>query len=141
MQTSANPHPTQVSFSKILTVAALLAITTLVLNNLYAYLYSSATGVSLPEVINFTSISAASVLPVFAAAVFYYLLSLYNPLRADVIYWVTVVVLALISLAGPLSGTLPDGSPRPEGFTLLTLPMHVITGVFIFLLPKIARAF
>jgi hypothetical protein len=141
MEMYATSSPAGVRFRQIATAAVAIAVFTALLNNLYGFAYSAITGVSVPHMVNFTSITAASVLPALAAGLYYLLLTAFNSYRADMIYWITVIILGLLSLSGPLSGTLPDGSTRPEGFTLLTLPMHLISGIFILCLPQVARRF
>jgi hypothetical protein len=36
---------------------------------------------------------------------------------------------AAVSCIAPFTPVLPDGSPVPPGFPLLTVPMHVIAGL------------
>jgi hypothetical protein len=55
------------------------------------------------------------------------------------IFVVVVVVFTLLSMGGPLQPVLPDGSPVPAGFAVLTVAMHLIAGAVILLfIPRYA---
>ncbi len=101
-----------------------------ILNNLYSYVYTATTGFSIPQVINFGSVTGASIIPAVIGGVFYYLLSRFTS-KATIIFVSVGVVFTLLSLASPLQSQLPDGTPTPQGFAGLTLPMHIISGVVV----------
>ncbi len=90
--------------------------------------YPSMTGYPLPSLIDPTSVVVASVLSVLLAAGVYLLLSRGMTI-ATPLYVVGCLVTAAASCMAPLTPVMPDGSPVPPGFPLLTIPMHLIAGV------------
>jgi hypothetical protein len=119
-----------------LTGALISGIIGAILNNVYALFYSSATGFSLPEVINVVSITMASILPVLVGGLLYFGLSRFTP-KATLIFIMAGILFTLVSLAGPMQPQLADGTPTPEGFAGLTIPMHIISGaVALLVLPR-----
>jgi hypothetical protein len=90
--------------------------------------YPSMTGYPLPPIIDPTSVVVASVLSVLLAAGVYLLLSRGMTI-ATPLYVVGCLVTAAASCMAPLTPVMPDGSPVPPGFPLLTIPMHLIAGV------------
>lgn len=116
---------------KVYLIGGLIAgILAAIVNNLYSYLYTAFTGVSVPEVINFGSVTGASILPAMVASLIYFALSRISG-RATLIFAVIGVVFTLLSFGGPLQDQLPDGSLAPEGFAGLTLPMHIISATVV----------
>ena len=104
----------------------------------YKYVYTHYTGFRLEEFVNslfvFTGCMSGSLL----AALGYYALSRFLTAPQYVFVFV-VFVLMILSLFFPLSSTLPDQTTAPEDFSLLTVPMHVFTGLIItYLVPTIA---
>ena len=56
------------------------------------------------------------------------------------IFVVISAVFTIVSLYGTVQPVLPDGTPAPDGFTLLTMPMHLIAGaVAIWGIPKFSK--
>ena len=49
--------------------------------------------------------------------------------KSTVIFITAGLVFTLVSFAGPLGSSLPDGTPTPDGFAGLTLPMHIVAGL------------
>jgi hypothetical protein len=98
--------------------------------------YTGLTGFSIPEVIHFGSITGASVVPTIIGALCYFGLSRFTS-KAKLIFTIAGIAFMLFSFLGPLSPELPDGTPTPEGFAGLTLPMHIIAGlVAVIFIPK-----
>jgi hypothetical protein len=64
------------------------------------------------------------------ASLFYFALSRFTP-KATLIFIIAGVAFTLFSFGGPLQSQLPDGTPTPQGFAGLTLPMHIISGVVV----------
>jgi phosphotransferase system glucose/maltose/N-acetylglucosamine-specific IIC component len=107
-----------------------------ILNNVYGLLYTSLTGVSVPHIIHAGSITMASILPVLIGGLVYFALSRFTA-KATLIFVIIGIVFTLISFISPLQPQLPDGTPAPEGFAGLTLPMHIISGVVaLWILPR-----
>ncbi|MEE2743810.1 MAG: DUF6069 family protein [Bdellovibrionota bacterium] len=102
-------------------------------NNIYSFLYTSITGFSIPKVIHVGSITSASILLVVISSLFYFLLEKFTS-KARLIYIIVGVIFLILSFLGPLSSHLPDGTPTPEGFAGLALPMHIISGLLAFIL-------
>jgi hypothetical protein len=116
---------------KIYLIGGLIAgVLSAILNNLYSYLYTAFTGVIIPEVINFGSVTGASILPAVVASLFYFILSRFTA-KATLIFIIAGIAFTLLSFGGPLQSQLPDGTPTPQGFAGLTLPMHIISGLIV----------
>lgn len=128
----------RVSLMQFVTGAVLAGIVIAILNNVYHLIYTSVSGVK-SSVINVGSVTAFSLIPVFAGAFIYYALSRFT--RYSTFLFITGALLfTFISLAEPLSPTLPDGSPKPEGFVALTVPMHLIAGILtVIIIPRFVR--
>jgi hypothetical protein len=113
---------------KIFLTGALIAgIISALLNNLYSVIYTAVTGFSIREVIHVGSVTGASVIPALIGGLIYFGLSRITP-KATLIFIVLGIAFTLFSFMGPFQPQLPDGTPTPEGFVGLTLPMHLISG-------------
>tara|TARA_B110000503_G_C7130721_1_gene406705 strand:- start:222 stop:659 length:438 start_codon:yes stop_codon:yes gene_type:complete len=111
----------------LLTTGLLSGITAALLNLIYMYLYELATSISIPEVINIGSVAIASLIPGIMSGIYYFMLRrVMTDKNALITFIMTLAVLALVSLLGPLSSELPDGTLTPKGFAGLTIPMHFI---------------
>ncbi len=112
-----------------------------VANNAWSLVYTTATGFSLPAVINIATVTLASMLPMLMAGAVFWALTL-TVRRAEIWFALGAAIVTVRTLyAGPLSATLPNGQPTPAGFAGLTLPMHLLTGLCAaWLLPRLARA-
>jgi hypothetical protein len=86
------------------------------------------TGHALPDLIDPASVVLASVLSVLLAAGVYLLLSRGFTI-ATPLYVFGCLLTAAVSCIAPFTPVLPDGSPVPPGFSLLTVPMHLIAGL------------
>ena len=86
------------------------------------------------------SVAVSSLLLCVAAALLYYLL-LKTWRKGHQAFVAVVMVLVLASLYAPFGvQQFADGTPVGEGFALLTVPMHLITGVLgIKVIPKFSR--
>lgn len=116
----------------LLTTGLFSGITAALLNLIYMYLHESATSFSIPEVINIGSVTIASLIPGIISGIYYFMLRrVMTDKNALIAFIGTLSVLALVSLLGPLSSELPDGTMTPKGFAGLTIPMHLIA-VFIY---------
>ncbi|MCZ8355350.1 MAG: hypothetical protein O9340_11480 [Cyclobacteriaceae bacterium] len=74
------------------------------------------------------AVTISSVFPILIAAVVYYLMIKFLK-KGKSVFVVLGSLFLLFSLYGPLQPIMPDGSPTPEGFALLTIPMHFISGI------------
>lgn len=90
--------------------------------------YPSMTGYALPQLIDPDSVVVASVLSVLLAAGVYLLLSR-GLVIATPLYVLGSLLTAAVSCVATLTPVMPDGSPTPPGFTLLTVPMHLTAGL------------
>ena len=74
------------------------------------------------------AVTISSIFPVLIAALVYYLMVKFLK-NGQSVFVVLGSLFLLFSLYGPLQPIMPDGSPTPEGFALLTIPMHFISGI------------
>ncbi len=133
---STQSKPGIANFVKAGFIAALSAA---VLNNIYNLTYTAITGIDVSAVVNIASITMASFVTILAGTLVYFVLTRVTA-KADMIFIIGAVALTLLSLMGPLSPTLPDGSATPSGFAALTIPMHFIAGLAcILVLPRMSR--
>ena len=90
--------------------------------------FPGLTGYAVPAIIDQASVIAVSVLSVLLAAGVYLLLS-----RAFIIatplYVGGCILTAAVTCVAAFPPVLPDGMPVPDGFPLLTVPMHMAAGL------------
>ena len=111
----------------LLTTGLFSGIIAALLNLIYMYLHELVTSFSIPEIINIGSVSIASLIPGIISGIYYFMLRrVMTDKNAFLTFLATLAVVAVVSLLGPLSSELPDGTITPEGFSSLTIPMHVI---------------
>ena len=131
-------------FSEILTYlkAGLLAgIVAAIINNIiYAVMITVGGFAWIPLIA--VSILVASFLPNLIASVAYFILSLFSK-QAYLLLAVGIIIFVLISVL-PHLGIGPAPSPAlaalPEGFDLVTVPLHVVFGfTAILLMPWLAK--
>jgi Family of unknown function (DUF6069) len=89
---------------------------------------------------NFTiAVIMSSILPLVLGGVFYFLLLKFTG-KGKMIFLIVSGVFTLLSLFGPMQPVMPDGTPTPEGFAMLTIPMHIIAGgAAMWGIPKFAK--
>lgn len=125
-------------FKNAFIAGVLAGIIIAILNNVHNLFCSNILGISAPDVIHAGSITGASIIPALVAGIFYYALSATTQ-KTPLVFSIVVIVLTLLSLGGPLGATLPSGGSVPNGFAILTLPMHLISGlVCILVIPRYA---
>jgi hypothetical protein len=107
---------------------ALAAALAAAVNLAWRRAFPGMTGHALPDLIDPASVVLASVLSVLLAAGVYLLLSRGFTI-ATPLYVFGCLLTAAVSCIAPFTPVLPDGSPVPPGFPLLTVPMHVIAGL------------
>lgn len=105
--------------------AALAAgVVAAVFNLVYYFIYTSAVGIG-PSPINPVTTAASSVIPLLIAGVVYYFVG--GKLKnGNTIFTILSIVLGLLSLVSSFQTQMPDGTTAPEGFALLSGPMHLI---------------
>lgn len=74
------------------------------------------------------AVTFSSVFPVLVGSLIYFAFVRFLK-NGKLVFVVLSSLFVLFSLYGPLQPVLPDGSPTPDGFALLTIPMHLISGV------------
>ena len=127
-------------FPKFVKAGFMAALSAAALSNIYNLIYTAITGIDVSAVVNVESITMASLVPILAGTLVYFVLTRVTA-KADIIFIIGAAALTMLSLMGPLSPTLPDGSATPSGFAALTIPMHFIAGLAcILVLPRISRA-
>ncbi len=128
------------SFVSVLKAGLIASGVSAAANLVYHFAYVAATGIVLPDPIGWTAVLVASILPVLLATLGYFLLLKLVPARANLIFMVVVLGLAVASLYSSFGDPLPDGTPAPAGFAGWSAPMHLISGIAAaFLIPRYAR--
>lgn len=107
-----------------LTAAALAAA----VNVGWRGLYPSMTGYPLPAFIDAETVALASAAAVVLAAGVYLLLSRAFTI-ATPLYVMGCLASAIASCVAPFTPVMPDGTATPDGFQLLTIPMHLMAGL------------
>jgi Family of unknown function (DUF6069) len=75
------------------------------------------------------AVTMSSIFPLMIGSILYFVLMKFFSAKGHHIFVFIAVVFTLFSLYPTISMTeMPDGTPLVEGFTLLTLPMHLISG-------------
>ena len=123
-------------FVRILTGSLTAGAVAAVLNNAYCLIHSD---IGLSNTINYKTVTFGSLVPALVAGICYYILSRFTA-NATRIFIVTVLILTALSITKTMVSVLPDGTEVPEGFTGLTLPMHLAAGLSIaFIIPRFVR--
>ncbi|MBC8172535.1 MAG: hypothetical protein H7X71_01400, partial [Chitinophagales bacterium] len=91
------------------------------------------------DIINPLSVVISCLVAALGAALIFYFI--FNRIKKPVLSFRGIVfVLAIASLAMSFRGTLPDGSPVPDRFSVLSAPMHIFAGLFIgYFIPKFLK--
>jgi hypothetical protein len=114
------------SFVQTLKAGAMAGFIGAGLNNIWSFI-AQTLGSSTPPGFPL-AVTLSSVFPVLVGAILFFLLVKFLP-KGQLIWTILSVVFMLVSCYGPFQPTLPDGSPTPTGFPLLTVPMHFISGL------------
>lgn len=116
-----------VSLKRYLMGGLLAGIIAAVLNNIYHTAYTAITGVEATVVINYVTVSIASIVPLVLAALVYYFLS--KETKQPTMIFIVITIFLTITSSGLMAiSHFPDRTPVPEGFVGLALPMHYIAG-------------
>ena len=73
-------------------------------------------------------VGVSSVAPLLFAAVVYFLLEKYTNSGAKIFAAISIL-LTVLSIYSNFQPVLPDGTATPQGFALLTVPMHFVAGL------------
>lgn len=131
------PKP-QANLFRIMIAGAVTGIGSSFICLFYKWVFTRYTGFTLEEFVNVYYIFLGCLAGSLMAAFGYFVLSNLMA-KPNMLFVFLVFVLMILSLLAPLSPTLPDKTTAPEDFTLLTVPMHVFTGLIItYLIPAIA---
>lgn len=117
-------------FKNVGRAVGIIALLSLLGNHIWNFAVGTALHVE-PLPANWTiAVTMASILPVIIAGVGYLVAQkvFANP---DKVFTIGSLILTVLSLLGTLSSQLPDGTLAPQGFTVLTMPMHIISGVLV----------
>jgi hypothetical protein len=126
------------TFVQVLKGGLISGVIAVVLNGIWNVIAQSGMGIQAP-LIGFTQTTLASIIPMMIGAVLFFLLVKYTA-KGDLIFAIIAIVFTILSLYGTIQPVLPDGSPAPEGFTTLTLPMHLIAGgVAVWGIPRFSK--
>ena len=117
-----------IDFRNVFTAGLAAGLVGVLLNNFYSYLYTALTGFALPELIHVGTITLASFFSCLFGSIAYFGLTKVTK-HPRIAFMFIGGIVTLVSLAGPLTATMPDGSAVPDGFAGLTIPMHLISGI------------
>ncbi|MFN0275537.1 MAG: hypothetical protein ACKVPJ_07325 [Chitinophagales bacterium] len=85
-----------------------------------------------------TVIITCVVVALLASLVFYLLFPRVK--KPVLVFRGIVFILALLSLFGAFMGEMPDGTPAPERFHVLAMPMHMFAGILTgYFIPKFLK--
>lgn len=127
MNTVTDERSTGVSRKRFLIGGLLAGVIAAVLNNIYHTAYTAVTGVEATVVINYVTVTIATIAPLILAALVYYGLSR-NTRHPTMIFLILTIFLTITSSALMAISHFPDRTPVPDGFIGLALPMHYIAG-------------
>jgi len=127
-----------VSFGKAMKAGLIAGLIGAGLNNLWSII-AQALGAEAPAGFP-VAVTISSILPVMIGALIYFLLVKYLP-KGELIFIIVGTLFTLLSFVPTFTTTeIQPGVPVGEGFTLLTLPMHVISGVLaLWLIPRLSK--
>jgi len=124
------------TFGKAVKAGGIAGLLAAGLNNIWSLL-AQALGSVPPPGFPF-AVSVSSIFPLLVGAMLYFMLVRYFH-NGSKVYTVVAVLFLLLSLYPSLYYAGPSGEPT-QGFTLLTLPMHLIAGSLgIWGIPKFSK--
>ena len=107
--------------------ALISGVIALVLNQIWNFIALHFLGSVAPAGPWAFMVGFSSVFPLLIAGLVYFLLEKYTG-NGDKIFVILSVVLTVLSTYSNFQPVLPDGTTTPQGFALLTVPMHFIAG-------------
>lgn len=91
----------------------------------YQMAYESALNCNFSKIINPISISMASIIGTILMALGYWIIRKLNLAKHQVWYYLSIAILSIASIIGPMSSTLPIDIENPELFPGLIAPLHL----------------
>jgi hypothetical protein len=133
-----NQSTERMSFSKVLKAGFIAGFISAGLNNIWSFI-AQALGSNTPPGFPI-AVTLSSIIPTVIGAILFYVLVLYLR-NGGTIFIIIAAVFTSSSLFPTLTTTeFQDGTPVGDGFTLLTLPMHLISGaVAVWAIPKFSK--
>ena len=127
-----------ITFVKALKGGIIAGVIGATLNSIWSFIAQSMGSVPPPGFP--IAIILSSIFPVLIGSVLYFFLEKYTA-KGQLIFTIIGVLFTVVSFYPTItSSTLPDGTVVGEGFTLLTLPMHIISGALaIWGIPKFSK--
>jgi hypothetical protein len=114
------------TFGKVVKAGAIAGFIGAGLNNIWSFIAQSFGSVPPPGFP--IAITISSVLFVVIGAILYFVLVKFLA-KGELIWIIVGALFAIVSCYGPTQPTMPDGSATPQGFALLAIPMHIISGI------------
>ncbi len=108
--------------------ALISGVIALVFNQIWSFIALHFLGSVAPAGPWAIMVAVSSIAPLLLAAVVYFLLEKYTS-NGSKIFTALCIVLAVLSVYGNFQPVLPDGTATPQGFAILTLPMHFAAGL------------
>jgi len=137
MLTNKTMQATTLTFGKAVKAGGIAGLLAAGINNLWSLL-AQVLGCIPPPGFPF-AVTVSSVFPLLVGAMLYFMLVRFFP-KGALLYTAMAVLFLLLSLYPTLYYAGPDGVAPTKGFTLLTLPMHLIAGgLGIWGIPKFSR--
>ncbi|MBL0742073.1 DUF6069 family protein [Chryseolinea lacunae] len=128
---------TPVTFGKALRAGAIAGLLAAGLNNLWSLVAQALGSVPPPGFV--FAVCVSSIFPLLVGGVFYFMLMKLFP-KGALIFTVASCLFLLLSLYPTVAPPAPNGLTTTKGFTLLTLPMHLIAGALgIWGIPKFSK--
>ncbi|SHH96598.1 hypothetical protein SAMN04488109_6292 [Chryseolinea serpens] len=128
---------TTLTFGKAVRAGGIAGLLAAGLNNIWSLL-AQAMGSVPPPGFPF-AVTVSSIFPLLVGAMLYFMLVRFFP-KGALLYTAVAVLFLLLSLYPTLYYARLDNMPPTKGFTLLTLPMHLIAGgLGIWGIPKFSR--
>jgi cytochrome bd-type quinol oxidase subunit 2 len=116
-----------VSRKRFLVAGAIAGLVAVVINNIYQLSYTAITGYAEPMVINLITVSLASFVPIFLAALVYYFLAK-NTSQPTLIFVIVTIFMTISSMGAMAAPVFPDRDAIDSDFYGLAIPMHFIAG-------------
>lgn len=116
--------PTLVQSIKAAAISAVIAV---IANHIWNLIATKALGAVAPSGPWLIAITFSSMVPLLLAGTLYYLLERFTS-KGALIFTSVSVLLTFLSLYSSFMTVMPDGTPVPAGFPVLSVPMHLIAG-------------
>ena len=129
---------TNITILNALKAGAISGVASLVVNNIWNILIVKTTGVVAP-LITVGSVSTSSFITGVLAGLIFFAIAKFSP-KASLIFVVFALVMGVLSCYSNIQPKLWDGNATPEGFALLTIPMHLFSAALAaYIVPKFSK--